>query len=360
MTMQIKTEEKKVLLGLSGGVDSTASASLLLDAGYEVTAVTLWTWQEEGEGEARNLRAARSAELLGIRHILLDVRQAFYDEVVRPFALDWDKGLTPNPCVMCNPDFKFRQMSLLADREKIPYLATGHYARIRETERGRRLMRARVRAQDQSYFLYRLPMPILNRLLFPLGDLSKDDARAIAGRQGDPVSSQKDSQDICFIGKGELRSFLGRQGLVERPGDFVSPRGEVLGQHRGIWRYTVGQRRGLGQSFGDRMTVLSILPEENRIVLGSEEDALMDVMELDRLILASGMEGTFQAGVQLRSQGRPLAAVIETDLAGQRAKVRFGQPVRISSPGQSAVFYDGDLVLGGGLVRGMTRPQGRI
>ncbi len=345
---------RRVLLGLSGGVDSLASALLLKAQGYEVIAVTLRTWEEEGEHVRGLEQATLSADLLGLRHIILDVRQAFYNQVVEPFVEAWRRGETPNPCVMCNPDFKFKTMEDLADQLECPYLATGHYARTETHEAGSWLHRARHRPQDQSYFLYRLPSRILDRVLFPLGEKSKEEARLLVSSAGDPTAVSRDSQDICFIGKGQLKQFLGRQGLEDKPGYFVNSRGEPIGEHRGSWRFTVGQRRHLGESFGRRMTVLALDHEKNTVLLGDEEEAFVQEMELAEVFSPHRLPPSFSAGVQLRSQGKPLPARVWVDQGQGGGRIRFECPVRLSSPGQSAVFYQGDRVLGGGLVTEMS------
>ena len=331
-----------------------ASAVLLQEKGYQVTAVTLWNWQEDQADRSRIERAERSSRILAIPHRVLDVRQAFYQEVVVPFVEAWKGGLTPNPCVLCNPGFKFAHMSDLADQLGIQYLATGHYARVVETDQGYWLYRALHRRHDQSYFLYRLEPSLLGRLLFPVGSLSKEEARRLAQRFHDPVSEARDSQDICFIAKNQLRAFLGRWGLEENPGFFIDPAGEVIGEHKGSWQYTPGQRRHLGQSFGRRMTVLATDHCHNTVTLGEESAALMKEALLTGLVLAGPQPGTFRAGVQLRSQGTPHDATVLTGPKHGEARIRFAEPVRITSPGQSAVFYDGDRVLGGGVVADMS------
>ncbi|NLB50945.1 MAG: tRNA 2-thiouridine(34) synthase MnmA [Clostridiaceae bacterium] len=340
----------RVLLGLSGGVDSMASAILLEAQGYDVTAVTLWTWQEDMQDQSRLERARNSARRLGIPHRILDVRQAFYDRVITPFVDDWKQGLTPNPCVMCNPEFKFRTMKDLADELDCQYLATGHYARLSRTDAGSRLMRAAHHYQDQSYFLYRLPAALLDRLLFPVGTRSKDQVRQLAGQYGDPVADVRDSQDLCFIGKNQLKDFLFRQGVESGPGSFVDVSDQVIGQHSGSWQFTIGQRRHLGQSFGRRMTVLAIDHQRNRVTLGEEEEAFTQRMWLTDLVFPADPPDTMSCLVQLRSQGKPLEVSVTINRDRAEATLEFQEPARITSPGQSAVFYDGDLVLGGGIV----------
>ncbi|MFA5585083.1 MAG: tRNA 2-thiouridine(34) synthase MnmA [Saccharofermentanales bacterium] len=342
-----------VLLGLSGGVDSAASAILLKEAGYRVRAVTLWTWTESSD---RSLieQAGRSAALLGIPHEVVDVRQAFYQEVVVPFVQAWQEGLTPNPCVFCNPDFKFKVMARLADQLDCQYLATGHYARLADRGQGPALHRALHREQDQSYFLYRLTPALLDRTLFPVGSLTKAEVRQIAERYRDPAAGQRDSQDICFIGKNQLKGFLSRQGLKDQPGPFLDRAGQIIGQHQGSWHFTPGQRRRLGQAFGRRMTVLSVDRQKNTVTLGDEEDALIRQLELTDLVFPRLAASELDAQVQLRSQGTSLAARLAIEPDGLRAKVFLDQAVRLTAAGQSAVFYDDDEVLGGGLVASMS------
>lgn len=340
---------RRVLLGLSGGVDSTASASLLKAEGFEVTAVTLRTWQED-EDESRLEGAARSARLLGLPHLILDVRQAFLEEVVEPFVQGWRQGLTPNPCVFCNPDFKFQKMIHLADELGCHYIASGHYARVGWEDSGRWLYRASHRRQDQSYFLYRLPSWLLERLRFPLGGMSKEEARQIAGQGGDPVASARDSQDICFIPKGRLKDFLINQGLETKEGAFIDRQGQVIGRHSGAWQFTLGQRRHLGQAWGRRMTVLAIDANRNTVMVGDEAEAMMTEMSLVNCLLTNPLPSSMEVQVQLRSQGIPHPACLTFDPDQAEARVRFPEPVRMSSPGQSAVFYQGDRVLGGGLL----------
>ncbi|HZK28783.1 MAG TPA: tRNA 2-thiouridine(34) synthase MnmA [Clostridia bacterium] len=345
--------QKNVLIGLSGGVDSAAAAALLLERGYAVTAVTLWTWQNSDSNDPRLERASNSANVLGLRHIILDVRQTFYDDVICPFVGAWKLGKTPNPCVMCNATLKFHKLRELADELGCHYLATGHYARLTGDAPGRFLRRASYRRHDQSYFLYRLRQPLLDRLLLPLGEKNKQDARAIASKVQDSVAGTKDSQDICFLESGDLREYLKNQGFSEEPGPFLDLSGQVIGQHQGSWLFTVGQRRRLGQSFGRRMTVLSIDHERNSVVLGGEEDAFISEITLGDVVAYQDLPLAFNAGVQLRSQGSTLPASVTMATDKRQAVVKFKMPVRLSSPGQSVVFYEDDRVLGGGIVEKM-------
>lgn len=339
-----------VLLGLSGGVDSAAAASLLTSAGYKVTALTLRTWKD-GETQSEPYeRAARVARSLGIDHIEMDVASAFYRDIVCPFVRSWRVGETPNPCVLCNPDFKFRLMLKVAEERGLDLIATGHYARLTGDSVRPYLCRALDRKRDQSYFLYRLNRKVLNRTLFPLGSYSKSEIRAIASVFGDSVAQASDSQDICFLGDTKLRSFLAEQGVEDTPGFFLNTEGEIIGEHTGSWHFSEGQRRRLGIATGRRMTVLSKDTANNTVILGYEEDALIDAVELSGVVSIDPLPEAFDALVQIRSQGIARPARITTR-AGGNASVIFPNPQRVVSPGQSAVFYWEDRVLGGGIVR---------
>lgn len=317
-----------------------------------MTTLFLRTWQED-EDLDRIERAARTAASLELPHLLLDVREAFYEDVVLPFVQAWREGLTPNPCVFCNPEFKFFQMASLAEELACDFIATGHYARLGREEGKTWLYRSSDRRQDQSYFLYRLPAHVLDMTLFPLGGKTKKEARQIASLAGDPSASARDSQDICFMAGGRLRDFLSRQGLEDERGDFVDRQGRVLGSHLGAWKFTVGQRRHLGQAFGRRMTVIGIDSQNNQVILGDEEEALMEVMKLDHCHFTHPLPPALDLDVQLRSQGMALPARLTLGPKEGEAQVSFKDPVRLSSPGQSAVFYHKDRLLGGGLVREM-------
>lgn len=338
---------RRVLLGLSGGVDSAAAASLLLQSGCHVTALTFRTVS----GDSCE-RAAKIARTLEIEHIEIDAVDDFYRDVVRPFIESWRSGETPNPCVHCNRHFKFRRLAEAADRVGCDYIATGHYARLIGEPTHRYLHRAKDRRRDQSYFLYRLSRAILDRTLLPLGDYTKDEVRAIASSIDTELGQVQDSQDICFLGATKLNQFLSKHGLKDTPGYFVDKNGTVLGEHMGSWRYTEGQRRGLGISLGKRMTVVGKDSEKNLVILGDEQDAMIESLELYDVVSIDRIPSVFDATVQLRSQGKAFPAQVVLG-EGDSASVRFDVPVRLTSIGQSAVFYEDDRVLGGGIVRRM-------
>jgi tRNA-specific 2-thiouridylase len=332
---------KRVLLGLSGGVDSAAAAVKLVRAGWDVVSATVWTIGTVDE------QAARSADALGLEHHVIDRREAFRTEVIEPFVAAWERGMTPNPCIACNPAIKFAALIELADRLGCEGVATGHYAK---TKAGR-LFRGSDRRRDQSYFLYRLPEATLQRLVLPLGDDTKEATRALVAAVDHPAAAKKDSQDICFLTGETLEAFLQSEGLPDRPGPFLDRAGRRLGTHRGYWRFTVGQRK-LGQGFGRPMIVRAIRPGENAVILTDADDADITTLDVDDLVLHDPRDA-MHADVQMRSQGRPLPATIEIAPDRTHARVTFDRPVRLTSPGQSAVFYEGAHVLGGGIVTDM-------
>ncbi len=338
-----------VLLGLSGGVDSAAAASLLLRDGYRVTALTLQTIDDDACD-----RAAEVARALAIEHITINAVDDFYRDVVCPFVESWRSGETPNPCVFCNRHFKFQRLAEAANHLGCDYIATGHYAQMVGEQSRRYLHRARDRRRDQSYFLYRLPRAIIDRILLPLGGYTKDDVRAIVSSFDAETGRIADSQDICFLGATKLSRFLSEQGLEDSPGFFVDKNGTVLGEHKGCWRYSEGQRRGFGISLGKRMTVIGKECDKNLVILGDEGDAMIESLELRDVVSIDPLPSAFEASVQLRSQGKAFPARI---VLGERdsASVHFDLPVRLTSIGQSAVFYRDDRVLGGGIVLRMRR-----
>ncbi len=346
--------QKHVLLGLSGGVDSAAAAFLLLEQNFKVTVLTFRTWKD-GESQDDNLeRAKKVAQVLEIDHIERDVVSDFYDDVVCPFVESWRLGETPNPCVLCNPAFKFRLMMEIAEEKGFDYIATGHYVRLIGEPPQQHLCRAIDRKRDQSYFLYRLPRAILNRTLFPLGQYTKEQVRTIASSFHKEVGQTPDSQDICFLETSNLRDFLSKQGVQDAPGYFLNTDGDIIGEHSGSWRFSEGQRRGLGIALGKRMTVLSKDSANNTVTLGDEKDAMIEGLELREVTSIDPLPDHFESHLQLRSQGMTHLAKINFD-GVDKARVIFKDPIRLTSPGQSAVFYCDDRVLGGGIVDRMMR-----
>lgn len=343
---------KRVLCAMSGGVDSSAAAALLLEQGYEVIGATMLLWKENTAiADAAVRDAAAVCQALGIDHKVVDLRESFYHEVVEPFTKSYLCGLTPNPCVLCNRAIKFGALLQEADRLDCHFFATGHYARIDRDEDG--IFHLRIspnREKDQSYVLYQLAQAQLARLLLPVGGMRKDAIRTLAERKNLPIANKPDSQDICFIPDGDYLGFLRRQGVfIDQPGDFVDSAGQVLGRHRGVAHYTVGQRKGLG-AFGEPRFVLRIDPVHNQVVLGKqgEEYGLALCARDLNWIIPFPVEGTLCCTAKIRYKADP--APCRVTGSSNEVKVEFEQPVRAITPGQSVVFYQDDEVLGGGVI----------
>lgn len=330
----------KVVLGLSGGVDSAASAILLRRMGHEVHAL----WMDNGAGSPE--RAQACAEALGLPFAVADMRSIFERAVVAPFVGAYLAGRTPNPCVVCNPLVKFRALFDYADAHGCAYVATGHYARA---ENG--FLYRGAGPHDQSYMLYRLPRPWVARCLFPLGGFaSKDDVRAVAGERLPPeTSGAAASMEICFIPEGEHWRYMEARGVRPPEGDFVDDAGRVLGTHHGIHRYTVGMRRRLGVATGARMYVRAIDPASNRITLSPAREPRPSLVELsDTHWFAQPETGRFY-GARVRHSRRMGEAALLQDADG-RCILRVSPDCGIPAPGQSAVLYDGEKVTGGGFI----------
>jgi tRNA-specific 2-thiouridylase len=334
---------RSVLIALSGGVDSSVAAALLLDRGYRVYALTFQLVSPE-EGAPGSARAVAGG--LGIDHQLIDARSLFDELVIGPFLRDYRRGRTPNPCVRCNPLVKFSLLLEWADRLCCDLVATGHYARITAGPGGRpELRRGADPGKDQSYFLYALTGKQLARTLLPLGSLHKDQVRRIAADRGIPAD-RSESQELCFIG-GDYRGLF---SSARRPGPIVDGSGRVLGEHRGITGYTVGQRRGLGLSSDRPLYVTRIDPASNTLVVGPREQGYRRSLAVEEARWQEAPPGPFHGQVQIRSVHRPAAAVVYPE--GDAARVLFDRPQWAVTPGQSAVFYRGDRVLGGGVIAG--------
>lgn len=333
---------EKVLVGLSGGVDSTAVALLLKEKGYEVHGVYLDFCGEDGKERARF-----AAERLGIPFHSVNRRRRFEKRVVKPFAEAYEKGLTPNPCVECNRCMKFACLLEEADKLGIEKVATGHYARIRYGKDGRmELCRGKDRNKDQSYFLWKLTQRQLSRILFPLADEEKGEVKERAREYVSP--EEKESMEICFIPDGNTGCFL--DGRCEsREGNFVDKDGKLLGRHKGLVHYTVGQRRGLGIAMGERYFVLELIPEKNEIVLGAEKELFVNEVRVKDLRFVSCKKSEVPKeglGFRGRNRGEPIPCRICFDARG--AVVTFDTPVRKYAPGQSACIYLGEKLLFGG------------
>ena len=357
-------EPKKVVLGMSGGVDSSVAAKLLKEQGYEVIGVTLKVWEEEDEttvskrwqerGCCKVGIARHVAELLGITHQVIDTRQSFQQGVIEDFIGGYLQGTTPNPCVRCNERVKFGSLFQLADEFKADYVATGHYAHIRHDEQGTPfLARGRDAKKDQSYFLYRMPAKWLPKIMFPLGLMEKPQVWKEAENMGLPVEELKESQEICFVTQGDYRQFLKEHApQASSTGRFVDTDGKELGQHQGVAFYTTGQRKGLGIAGGSRLYVHRVLPEMNMVVLGPAEglDSTECLVSDLNIFSHEKLKESPRIQVKFRYSSPPVPATVHW--AGSTSMtIRFETPVRALSPGQSAVFYSGERVLGGGIIQ---------
>ena len=353
-----------VLLGMSGGVDSSVAASLLVQQGYDVHGVTLQVWEHEDEHAAVSKRweergcckigiAKFVAQRLRIPYEVVDRREIFQQGVIDDFIAGYAAGTTPNPCVRCNERVKLRSLYALAQERGMDYVATGHYARVQQTGEQWSLHRALDARKDQSYFLYRIQADWLPRLLFPVGEMQKSDVWKEAESLGLPVEELKESQEICFVSQGDYRTFLEQERPeLKQPGSFVGVDGEVLGKHEGIAFYTPGQRRGLGIAVGQRLYVQKVVPESGEVVLCAEEQLVQSDCQVGDLSLFDTSIGrqAIDVEVKIRYATPPAAATLLSSSDGT-LQIQFHQPQRALSPGQSAVFYQGDRVLGGGIIQ---------
>ncbi|NCB29052.1 MAG: tRNA 2-thiouridine(34) synthase MnmA [Clostridia bacterium] len=335
----------QVVLGLSGGVDSAVAAARLRERGLVVHGLFL----EMGLGGEDEARAV--ADSLGIPLHIAHRASELEREVCAYFAQEYRSGRTPNPCVVCNPTVKFKALVDYADEIGAAFVATGHYARTGRDAEGRALLLRAKSPKDQSYMLCRLPREIIARCIFPLGEAeNKDEVRAEARERAVPVADRPDSMDVCFIPDGDVAGWLEKRGAALPAGDFVDEAGNVLGRHGGIHRYTVGQRRGLGVAAEGRLFVHALDTAHNRVVLGLD-DVYRDAITVSRINWCApeyAQNGAFSCGVRVRYSKNETRARVEP--MGDHACVHFDTPVRAPAAGQAAVFYDGDIVLGGGFI----------
>ncbi|MGC3975421.1 MAG: tRNA 2-thiouridine(34) synthase MnmA [Nitrospira sp.] len=355
---------QRVLLGMSGGVDSSVAASLLVQQGYDVHGVTLQVWEREDEQTAVSKRweergcckigiAKFVAQRLRIPYEVVDRREIFQQGVIDDFVAGYAAGTTPNPCVRCNERVKLRSLYALAQERGMDYVATGHYARVRQAGGQWSLHRALDTRKDQSYFLYRIQADWLPGLLFPVGEMQKSDVWKEAESLGLPVEELKESQEICFVSQGDYRTFLEQERPdLKQPGSFVGVRGELLGRHEGIAFYTPGQRRGLGIAVGQRLYVQKVVPESGEVVLCAEEQLVQSDCRVGDLSLFDMGIGRQPVDVEVKIRyATPPAAATLLPSSNGTLRIQFHQPQRALSPGQSAVFYQGDRVLGGGIIQ---------
>lgn len=356
-------QKKKVVVGMSGGVDSSVAAYLLKEQGYDVIGVTMQIWQEEDQcsleenggccGLSAVEDARRVAEKLGIPYYVMNFRKEFKGKVMDYFVEEYLQGRTPNPCNACNRFIKWEALLNRCRAIGADYIATGHYAQIKQLENGRYVIQNSVTAtKDQTYALYNLTQEQLSHTLMPVGAYTKEEIRAIAEKLALPIANKPDSQDICFIPDGDYRAFLdGRIGHPDRTGDFVLKDGRTLGTHSGLRNYTIGQRKGLGIAYTEPLYVISKNACDNSILLGSDSDLFTDRIYVSGCSF-SGMDyprESFRCTLTARYRGREVGATV-TPLVGGRAVIELDVPLRAVTAGQSAVFYDGDVLLGGGVI----------
>ena len=341
--------KKKVVIGLSGGVDSSVALHLLKEQGYECVGVTMKVWDETETEDAKAL-----AEKFGIEYRIVDFREQFKDKVQDYFVNEYLAGRTPNPCTVCNRYVKLEALLSVADEVGADYVATGHYARIVKLDNGRyTLMKTPTANKEQTYALFRLSQEQLGRILMPVGEYTKDEIRNIAREIGIDVADKPDSQEICFIPDNDYAGFIARYtGKTSAPGNFVDMNGKVLGQHNGIIHYTVGQRKGLNLSLGRPAFVVELKPETNEVVIGTNEDVFSDTLyagDINYMGLDRIPEGGITAIGKIRYAHAGAVCRVTVEVDG-RIKVVFDEPQRAITPGQAIVLYDGDKVLLGGTI----------
>ena len=355
---------------MSGGVDSSVAALLLTEQGYDVQGVTLQVWEPEDEHAAVTKKweergcckvglARHVAQRLGIPHEVVDTRETFRKNVMDDFIAGYLSGTTPNPCVRCNERVKFGQLYQLAQGRGIDFVATGHYARIMPVDDGVGLFRGEDGKKEQSYFLYRLPAAWLPHILFPVGHLQKPEVWKRAEELDLPADEMKESQEICFVTQGDYRTFLTEEApQALRPGPFLDPEGRKIGEHRGIAFYTPGQRKGLGIALGERLYVKEVNPETNAVVLGRAEDLSRQTCTVQDVNWLAGVvpETLEHVDIKYRYASPAVSGRVEQHTV-DTLSIEFAEPQQALSPGQSLVLYQGNRVLGGGIIQPFERQQ---
>ena len=351
----------RVVVAMSGGVDSSVAAYLLKRDGYEVVGITMKLWDEDlSDGPTRSNGccsledvedARRVCQIIGAPHYVMDFQNEFRTHVIDYFSSEYQKGRTPYPCLACNDKIKFDFLMRKADALGFDYVATGHYARLKSDHKGTKLLKGLDNSKDQSYVLFNLRPYQVDRLMLPVGWYDKAEIRKLAKGAGLPVADKPDSQDICFIPQKDYRSFLSKQ-LNPSPGDIVDSSGRVLGRHKGIEFFTVGQRRGLGINSDRPLFVINVDPESKRVVVGHSDELLEDSLWASDINFISGCtpQNPIEVDAKIRYKSKTSRALV--DIQRDWAVVEFLEPQRAITPGQAVVFYDGDEVLGGGFIEG--------
>lgn len=355
--------KKTVVVGLSGGVDSSVAAYLLKEQGYDVIGVTMQIWQEEDSctveenggccGLSAVEDARRVAQKLDIPYYVMNFRKEFQEQVIDYFTREYLEGRTPNPCIACNRYVKWESLLKRSLEIGADYIATGHYARVEQLPNGRYAIRNSVTAKkDKTYALYNLTQEQLARTLMPVGAYTKDEIRKIAEEAGLLVAHKKDSQEICFVPDNDYAGFIKNStGKTIPKGNFVLADGKVIGEHQGIIHYTIGQRKGLNLSMGHPVFVTKIRPDSNEVVIGESEDLFVNTLICDRVnfMAMEGLEGEMRLKAKIR-YNHPGAECVISPTEDGKVRVTFDQPQRAITPGQAVVFYQGEYVAGGGII----------
>lgn len=355
--------KKTVVVGLSGGVDSSVAAYLLKEQGYDVIGVTMQIWQEEDSctveenggccGLSAVEDARRVAQKLDIPYYVMNFRKEFQKQVIDYFTREYLEGRTPNPCIACNRYVKWESLLKRSLEIGADYIATGHYARVEQLPNGRYAIRNSVTAKkDQTYALYNLTQEQLARTLMPVGAYTKDEIRKIAEEAGLLVAHKKDSQEICFVPDNDYAGFIKNStGKTIPKGNFVLADGKVIGEHQGIIHYTIGQRKGLNLSMGHPVFVTKIRPDSNEVVIGENEDLFVNTLICDRVnfMAMEGLDGEVRLKAKIR-YNHPGAECVISPAEDGKVRVTFDQSQRAITPGQAVVFYQGEYVAGGGII----------